>query len=88
MTAEEARKLNDEYAFTQQLDYKNIDKRIEKVALEGKTNISIDLMKGTDHSYRDRLFSYLEEEYVKKGFVVKRNKYGGEDPYDMATISW
>jgi len=91
MTAEEARKLNDEYALTQGLSPKDINERIRQAAAKGKGFVQINLQK-VEYSYRARVFERIKFQYEKRGFKVSRNKWAGDarEPtgYDVINISW
>lgn len=88
MNAEEARRLNHEYAAKQQLDEKSIDGKIREAAAQGKARIAIDLS-GIDLGYRDKVVETIKVSLVKRGFEVRRTKWrGGGESYDNLVVSW
>lgn len=90
MTAEEARRLNLEYAATLSFNEEDIDKKIRDAALKGRTSVSLPLSK-IEHGYREYVFSGVKEIYEGKGFKVKRNTWSDcrdGDSGDEISISW
>lgn len=90
ITAEEARKLNDEYAAKQLLDLEGISTQIRIAATKGWTLVRANLSK-IDYSYRNRIFENIKAHFEEKGFNVKRETYSDMrdgDSYDNAVISW
>lgn len=92
MTAEEARKLNVEYALSLHLGNAEIDKKIKEAAIKGKTTVYLDLQ-GIEYAIRDRVFAEVKSVYgvAPKNFVVTREKYSGdmrEAGSDGILISW
>lgn len=92
MTADDARKLNDEYLQTLLLGDAAIDKAIAEAARKGKKSIYISL-NGVDYSLKDSAFDNIKKVYgvAPKNFTVKREKYEGdmrEPGSDGVSISW
>lgn len=97
MTADEARRLNDEYALSLQLDSVSIEEKIRQAAKSGKALIKIDLKK-IEYSYRTRVFDRIKRDFSERGFKVERSTSNGYADmrdtqttgrfYDDAVISW
>jgi hypothetical protein len=89
-TAEDARRLNDEYAASQQLSVNDILMKIEAASKLGKVALAVSLKK-VDWSYRSRVYEKVKKELQSRGFKVKRQSWSdqrsGEDG-DNITISW
>lgn len=92
MTAEEARKLNDEYLQTLQLGNTAIDEAIKQAAKKGKKSVYVNLQ-DIEYALRDDAFDNVKRVYsvAPKNFNVKRQTYSGdmrEPGSDGVVISW
>lgn len=90
MKASEARRLNDEYAATQQLSVNEIYKLIRSAAGRGRAQVSVSLNK-IDYSYRERVFKSVKAELESNGFTVKRSTWSDprdNDSGDDLVVSW
>ena len=93
MTAEEARKLNEEYIKKLHIGDPDLDKQIAAAASKGKKSLYIDLSK-TEYNLRDQTFETIKTVYSvpPRSFFVKREKSSsdcrGEGGSDGITISW
>tara|TARA_R110002110_G_scaffold99173_4_gene253652 strand:- start:389 stop:667 length:279 start_codon:yes stop_codon:yes gene_type:complete len=76
MTADEARKLNDEYAAKQSLGLDSVYRAIKSAATKGQTSVSISL-KEVDHGYRDRVYENL-----------RINLTFGPNPFEVKRSTW